>query len=609
MPSRAIVTSACLALLLIAGCGRSFKGTVQETCAGVSCSGNGNCFAQGGEPFCDCDEGFHPDLLACVADDALDPCNGVFCNAHGTCRVERGRPVCDCDPGYRRSGPSDLICFVDPGADAVEEADAADEVEPPDVDTGEDLPEADEIDDGAEDPEIPPLCGNGELNAGEECDDGRNGDPDDGCTDACAYSCHFDEDCSDAIPCTNDACDPFEHTCSNRLSEEGTVCRPAAETCDVPETCNGTDTTCPPDEQSCWTLVSAGTNHTCGITNAGALHCWGYNDHGMLGDGTTDGRTYPVRVGTDEDWFMVSAGGEHTCAVKEDKRLFCWGWNAHGQVGDGTNTERHAPVQVGTGPDWIYVSTGAAHTCGLKDTGTAYCWGLNNVGQLGVGSTPYSSNAPMLINVIWTWPWLDVGESHSCGVEPLADGGMSYCWGYNIYGQLGDGTKNDRSEPATVSHFSDAVYVTAGGGHTCAIVQGDGSIHPLFCWGNNRAGQLGVGPTPPDSSSFLRVGTDLDWAGASAGGMHTCARKEDRTLYCWGQNYSGQLGDGSTTGKDLPQQVGTDADWVQISAGQYHTCAVKTDGRLFCWGDNDAGQLGIGSDAPMAATPTLVTHM
>ena len=598
------MTAACLALLSLAGCGRSFSGTVQGTCAGVSCSGNGTCFAQGSQPFCDCDDGFHPDLLACIADDTVDPCHGVSCNAHGTCRVELGLPVCDCDPGYRPSGPSGLICFVDP--DAGENPDAADDAEPPDVDESEDLPETDEIEDGAEEPEIPPLCGNGELDAGEECDDGQNGDPDDGCTDACAYSCHVDEDCSDAVPCTDDVCDPFEHVCSNPLSEDGTVCRPAAETCDVPEVCNGTDTTCPPDEQSCWTLVSAGYHHTCGITNAAALYCWGINDHGMLGDGTTDGRIYPVQVGTDTDWFMVSAGSEHTCAVKEDKRLLCWGWNANGTVGDGTTTERHAPVQVGTGPDWIYVSTGIAHTCGLKDVYTAYCWGFNGAGQLGVGSGTYGSLSPMLINVTWTWSWLDAGGNHACGIDPDT---MVQCWGANGFGQLGDGTTDNRFVPTAVSHFSDAVYVTAGDSHTCTIVQDpDTSAHPLFCWGANGAGQLGVGPTPSFSSTYLRVGTRMDWAGVSAGGQHTCARREDLTLHCWGRNNSGQLGDGTTTNTNVPGQVGTDADWGQISAGLYHTCAIKTDGRLFCWGSNDSGQVGIGSDAVMAVMPALVTH-
>jgi len=207
------------------------------------------------------------------------------------------------------------------------------------------------------------------------------------------------------------------------------------------------------------------------------------------------------------------------------------------------------------------------------------------------------------------WDKVSVSPSYSPHVCGIKTDGTLWCWGYNGSGQLGDGTNWSSNIPIQVGSDTNWRIVSAGGyyngwwtysGHTCGV-KTDGT---LWCWGKNDSGQLGDG-TNTDRWTPIQVGTDTNWRTVSAGGHITCAIKTTGTLWCWGDNYWGQIGDGTNTDRYSPTQVGTDTDWQTISAGWGHNCAIKIDGRLFCWGYNYFGQLGDGTNTDRW-TPTQV---
>ncbi len=180
--------------------------------------------------------------------------------------------------------------------------------------------------------------------------------------------------------------------------------------------------------------VSAGGEHTCAVKEDRSLWCWGKNDNSQVGDGTTERRTYPVKVMNGV--LQVSAGGEHTCAVKEDRSLWCWGKNDYGQLGDKTNTARKSPVNIISGVS--QVSAGRHHTCAVKD-GALWCWGRNDYGQLGDRTWEHKNFSVKIIDGVSA---VFTGGDHTC---ILRGGGTLWCFGRNDYGQLGDGTYENRN--------------------------------------------------------------------------------------------------------------------------------------------------------------------
>jgi len=237
--------------------------------------------------------------------------------------------------------------------------------------------------------------------------------------------------------------------------------------------------------------VAAGDYHTCAVTSSGALLCWGYNHFGELGDGTTTSRDVPVGIGGVGDAVIkVTAGSYHTCAVTSSGALRCWGRNEHGQVGDGTTIRRDEPVAVaGLGNAVIEVAAGSYHTCAVTSGGALHCWGNNNYGQVGDG-TKINQDRPIavagLVDVVIN---VAAGVHHTCA---LTSSGALRCWGRNNFGQLGDGSQIDRDVPVAIVGLEDAVIdVTAGFRHTCALTS-SGAVH---CWGNNEHGELGDGTT------------------------------------------------------------------------------------------------------------------
>lgn len=298
--------------------------------------------------------------------------------------------------------------------------------------------------------------------------------------------------------------------------------------------------------------ISAGLTHTCALTFHGRAYCWGYNGGGRLGDGTTaQFRPAPVLVRSTPSLphgrvRAVAAGGRHTCAIAEGGSASCWGTNDHGQLGDGSTTSRGLPAPVALGIPVSAIGPGNLHTCALTTSRRLFCFGYNQFGQLGDGTlldapTPREVGAGQGL-VPGTVAAVDAGAAHTCA---LTAGGAAYCWGRNTTGQLGDGAVLDQplpvqvQAPLTGGDFT-ANAISAGAGHTCVVARV--GVH---CWGDNTMGQLGTGG-PPVSARPLRV---LSWpatgetpVSASAGEQHTCGYSQKGTILCWGAGTAGQSG-------------------------------------------------------------------
>lgn len=347
-------------------------------------------------------------------------------------------------------------------------------------------------------------------------------------------------------------------------------------------------------ETSELTQVAAGTYHTCALTTAGGVLCWGGNEEGQLGDGTRVERHTPAPVsGLSGGITAIAAGESHTCGISVAGALWCWGDNRSGQLGDGTTVIRDRPIAVvGLSERVTAVSAGFSHTCALTETGAVWCWGNNYEGQLGTGSSADQSLTPAPVAGLGSGvSAIGGGYAHSCAVQ--ADGAV-VCWGRNVEGQLGDGTRTTRRSPVPVVGMGAAVVrlSVSGDGHTCAVT----TAGALKCWGENGVGQLGDG-------TFTRRLTPVDVIGLTGGVVavgggqaHTCARLSGDGIKCWGANGQGQLGDGSFTGRAIPADVvGLSSGAVDLSVGKRHSCAARADFVVLCWGSNYRGQLGDGT--------------
>jgi alpha-tubulin suppressor-like RCC1 family protein len=292
----------------------------------------------------------------------------------------------------------------------------------------------------------------------------------------------------------------------------------------------------------------------------------------------------------------LALGQEHACAVVAGA-LTCWGLDDDGQLGT-------SPVTPGVGQgassvagarSWTVPAAGARHSCGLDSSGRVWCWGANDLGQLGTGDqTPSATPRAVALPSVA----LDVRTlfDHTCAV--LADATL-WCWGANAEGQLGQGDQypgHDQLLPVQVGTNHDWTFVATGQGHGCGI-RAPGT---LFCWGRNSDGELGQGDTRDlELRSPTQVGTDGDWVEVACGQDQTCARKADGRLFCWGNMASGALGVGDVGEHDSPTVVPTISDWVQVSTNTFHTCGLRASGQIWCAGRDTEGQLGTpdGADA------------
>ena len=336
--------------------------------------------------------------------------------------------------------------------------------------------------------------------------------------------------------------------------------------------------------------IVAGSGYTCVMLSDGSARCWGYNAFGMLGNGTADSSSTPVQVqGLPGPLTALASGDGHVCGLLGTGGVVCWGSNTFGQLGDGTNNDSAAPVAVQGVSNAIAIAAGGAHSCALRADHTAVCWGDNFDGQLGDGTKVDSVTPVQVAGGVSNAVELGVGESHTCA--RLSDGTIN-CWGYNVDGELGDGTTMSRVTPAPASALSGVLSLSTGNYNNCALL----SDHSVSCWGLNDIGELGNGLQTDSNTPSGVVGLS-NVAQLATGFAHSCAVSSDGTMHCWGSNSSGELGNGSKGGGVRTPVVAFGVtDPTMVAIGFDHTCALGARGQVQCWGFNGDGELGNGTN-------------
>ena len=376
--------------------------------------------------------------------------------------------------------------------------------------------------------------------------------------------------------------------------------------------------------------ITAGGDHTCALTNAGAAYCWGSNSYGRLGNGSETNSLTAVAVSGGLTFTTIAAGSTHTCALTNAGDAYCWGNNVVGQLGNGSTNRSSVPVAVSGGLKFLTLAATGDHTCGLVSSGAAYCWGKNDFGQLGNGTTSGStvpgSTTPMPVSGGLHFIALDAGGYHTCGI---VGSGAAYCWGLNESGELGNGSQGGNAGalvPTAVSGGLVFTAIFAGYYHTCGLA----NQQTVYCWGSNLFGGLGDGspmnngatsgpdfcPTYPNTGGCSvrpipmspGLGEGFHAFSLGLGGYHTCGLVTDGVAYCWGANTYGQVGSGVIGNTSNRQGVAGSATFpgfrlfktIAASSTNY-TCGIATTGdAAYCWGRNDVGQLGDGTtgDSP-----------
>ncbi len=346
-----------------------------------------------------------------------------------------------------------------------------------------------------------------------------------------------------------------------------------------------------------WRSVDIGLYHTCGVAEtSGAAYCWGRNNAGQIGSAAAGPLAYtPTPVTFAGSWRQVTAGGSHSCGLDSSGAIHCWGSNDTGELGSGGGPST-VPVPVEAG-EHATLDTGLQHNCVLDPAGARVCWGVNDRTELGNGTSGAPVATPTVIaGGPAAWSALALGVYFGCGVGAGADAGKLWCWGENESGQLARVGGATATAPLEVtSTMAGWTAVGAGLAHACGIrggVQGN-----LLCWGNNSGQQVGVASTNPQPIPIALA--NADWTHVDLGGTHTCAVRANGDLHCWGDNYLGQLGDGTLNGRaGLGASLAGAHDWLAVSAGADRSCGIRgVERRLYCWGENAHGAIGDGTGA------------
>jgi alpha-tubulin suppressor-like RCC1 family protein/outer membrane protein assembly factor BamB len=347
-------------------------------------------------------------------------------------------------------------------------------------------------------------------------------------------------------------------------------------------------------------FIAAGNRFSAAVVS-NQLFTWGTDVTGQLGDGGSTNRIVPTRTSTNTDWISVSAGGRgnanafaHALGIRTDGSLYAWGVNNRGQLGIGSSTnDGRTPVRVGSDTNWAQAEAGQNHSAALRLNGTIWTWGDNDFGQLGIGG---SNNMVFPTQVGFDNGWAEVRAGGNHTLARRADGTI-WGWGRNEFGQLGMGNTNTVRSPAQIGTATNWVAISAGAVHSLGL-QSDGT---LWRWGRNFGSTTLLLPT---NTAPVRVGSESNWVAIDAGYDHSLAINNQGRMFSFGANNIGQLGNslsgpasGSTNSANLstPTEIGLGQTWSAVDAGVKHSLARATDGTIWAWGWNNFGQVGDGT--------------
>jgi len=349
--------------------------------------------------------------------------------------------------------------------------------------------------------------------------------------------------------------------------------------------------------------LRAGFGHTCALRASGNVVCWGDNREGELGDGTMTPRTTPTIVPVADIASIDTSGRPWSCAVERAGGVLCWGSNDRGALGTGAESPAVVPMP---GPvlgiaDAVQVGAGSWHGCVVRATGAIVCWGFGALGVLGTGDTE-TRLTPVAVATPTNADRIAAGGGFNCARQT---NGSVLCWGGASSGATGqDPSGGNVLVPTAVPGITDAIDVTAGSSHACALrPMGLG----VLCWGDNAFGQLGVASPRTRPTPALIPGTEMA-VDVDAGNNHTCAVLEDGDVVCWGDNFEDQLGAEPLGGVGVVTVPGIPAA-VAVASGGAHTCAALVTGGVMCWGRNMEGQLGSGSTSASEVSPVAVVGL
>lgn len=352
---------------------------------------------------------------------------------------------------------------------------------------------------------------------------------------------------------------------------------------------------------TCTNGVLAQSGATCAAPTGSALYCWGLNTYGQLGDGSTTTRSAPTAVSGGHVFSKMAVEGNWTkCALKSDGSAWCWGRNNYGQIGDGTTTDRPAPRGVTGGHQFVDLSNGTYTMCGLKASGQVWCWGRNHHGQVGDGTTT-DRTTPTLVSGGHLFKKIVASVSTTCGIRT---DDRIYCWGDNEDSEVGDGTTTDRTSPRATSggySYKELVRLTRGWG----AIRTD---NVMMAWGQSTYGELGIGSGSsvpvaisgvPANSNF-RYGGNVSYIFATNGNGYAAGNRRDGMVadgYCNGSTNSAQ-----TTYKLITGGL----SWKDIQSSGDNTCGLATNGQAYCWGeDSPANGTGNTTSIKCYASPAV----